>query len=404
MNTGECSLVADGEAVYVYDSCTDERRVASFDDWLAATRLIDTLDEVGVYWGMVKAGSTDSRSEPAHPAGEFVAYWREALKNFSKHIQDSTENPQQSRWLLEVLQTVFGDKEIIKSTHPVSFLLCPLSPLVIEGPYTDAYLETIGWDIPAAVMPMPMLGTTSPASLIATTVLSNCEVLAMLCLVQVAAPGTPFIYAPAQAIFDPHSGRFAGGAVEEALLGSAVTEMGRYYSLPVEASTGGSDHHVPGIQAGYERGINWTLPALSWPDLLVGPGLLGGAMILSLEQLMIDIEIFKRCTRLLAGIECGADQWLSGVIEAVGPGGNFLSHRSTRDALRAGELYISKFGFHDTFEQWEASGRPSLVEQVRSQIAHLLATHQPIPLGEAVERELARIEQRARQASINTEN
>ena len=56
--------------MFVYDSLTGERRPATGDDWLAATRLIDALDEVGVYWEMVKPASAE------RSAGDLVAYWR----------------------------------------------------------------------------------------------------------------------------------------------------------------------------------------------------------------------------------------------------------------------------------------------------------------------------------------
>ncbi len=296
LNKGECTLLADGEAIYVYDAEKEERRMASHLDWVNSTRLIDALDEIGLYWCMVQ------ETKETNTVGDFVAYWREVFTYTSKHVQDTSENPEQSRWLLEILQTIFGSQSIVRDVHPFSFLICPLSPLIIEGPYTDAYLETIGWDIPLAIMPMPLMGTTGPGRLISTIVLGNCEVLSFLCLAQAAAQGVPVIYGPALAVADPHSGRFGSGAVEHALLGAAVTEMGRYYGLPVEASTGGTDQHTPGIQAAYERAINWTLPALSWPDILVGPGLLSGSTVLSYEQLLIDIEVFKRCRRLHQGI------------------------------------------------------------------------------------------------------
>ena len=392
MNAGECSLQADGSAVFVYDSLTGERRPATDDDWRAATRMIDALDEIGVYWAMVEPTSAEGS------VGDLVAYWRGIFRYFSKHVQDCPYTPAQSRWMLEVLQAVFGSKEEVRRLHPVSFLLCPLSPLVIEAAYTDAYLETAGWDLPVAIMPMPMMGSTAPASLISTLVLANCEVLAMLCLVQAATPGTPILYAPAPSVMDPHSGRYSGGEIEHALLGAAVTEMARYYDLPAQTSTGGTKHHIPSIQAGYERALSWALPALSWPDLLLGPGLLGGATILSLEQLLIDVEVFRRCRRLCTGIDAG--QWLEAVAGAVGPGGNFLSQRSSRDSIRRGEWYIGKMGVSSTFEQWEAAGRPDLLAELRDQVAQLLADHRPLPLrdGEAVERELDRIEESARKA------
>jgi trimethylamine--corrinoid protein Co-methyltransferase len=300
--------------------------------------------------------------------------------------------------LLEVLQVIFGDKAAIREQHPLSFLLCPQSPLMIDGPYTDAYLALLGWDIPVGIMPMPLMGATAPASLISTTILGNCDVLAMLCLLQAAAPGTPIIYAPALAVINPRTGRYSAGAIESALTGAAATEMARYYGLPVEASGMGTDHHIPTIQAGYERGMGGLLPAISWPDILVGPGLLGGSMILSQVQLMIDVEMFGMFKQARRGIVTDEEKWLDSLIEQVGPGGNFLGERSTRAGMRSGEWYISKLGVHEPYETWEAAGKSTLSEEINEKIDQLLATHQPLPLTEDVEDELAKIYKKALEA------
>jgi trimethylamine--corrinoid protein Co-methyltransferase len=294
------------------------------------------------------------------------------------------------------LQAVFGSKEEIRRKHPMSFLVCPQTPLIIEGPHTDAYLALLEYDIPLAVMPMPLMGGTAPGSLVATVVVGNCEVLAMLCLLQAAAPGTPFIYAPALATMDPRSGRYSAGAAEHGLLGAAATEMARYYGLPAESSGMGTDHYVPGIQPAYERTVGGMLPALSWPDILVGPGLLGGSMILCLEQLLIDVEVFRMFKRIRAGIDAADEKWLVEVINRQGPGGAFLATRSTVRGVRGGEWYIPQIGWHDTFDAWQAEGRPDLIEEMRDEVNKVLATHEPLPLSEEVVRELHRIEQRAK--------
>jgi trimethylamine---corrinoid protein Co-methyltransferase len=332
-------------------------------------------------------------------APDVVRYWRETITNFSKHIQDCTYTVDESRWMLEVLATVFGGKDELKKTNPFSFLLTPVSPLVIEAEHTDAYLEIIEWGIPVAIMPMPMMGGTAPASLISTLLLANCETLATLCLVQAAAPHTPTIYAPVPSIMDPLTGRFTGSEVEHGLLGAAVTEIARYYGLPVEASSGGSGHYMPGIRSSYERALNWAISSLSWPDLLVGPGQLGGSMLLSMEQLMIDLEIFRRCDRLSDGIDTSVEEWLEVDLAAVGHGGNFLARRSTRDALRSGEVYVSDFDTRDSYETWLASGKPSLLEEMQDLVKETLDAHETLPLDEDVERELAAIEERARQST-----
>jgi trimethylamine--corrinoid protein Co-methyltransferase len=391
MNADDCTLLSDGEAIYVLDSETGERRLGTPADWLTATRLIDAVDEIGVYWGMVAA------TDRGETTPGFVAYLRDLFANFSKHVQDAIFRPELAPWLLEVLQVVFGDKETIRKEHPLSYLLTPHSPLVIEEIPTDSYLELVGWDIPVAIMPTPLMGATGPASLISTTLLGNCEVLAALCLVQAASPGTPFMYALAPGVMDPRSGRYAGGAMEVALLCTAAVEMGRYYGVPVEAAgMGSTDHQVPSIQAGYEGALNGLLPTLSWPDILVGPGLLG-AMTLSLEQLLIDVEVFRMCKRIHQGIAADADSWLEEVVSAVGPGGHYVGERSTQRRAHEGEWYLSQLGMHDTFDSWDAAGRPTLVEEARDMVNQMLATHKPLPLDEDVERELQRIHARAQE-------
>jgi trimethylamine--corrinoid protein Co-methyltransferase len=393
MNSGNCSLVADGEALSVIDRRTGERRGVTFEDWLEATRLIDAMDELGVFWSMVRRGNPDRTS------GEMVRYLCDIYRNFSKHVQDSLGETWAAPWLLEILQVIFGDKETVRRRHPFSFLFCPQSPLIIDEYYTEAYLELLGWDIPVAVMPMPLMGGTSPGSLISTVVQGNCEVLAALCLVQAGEPGAPVIYAPVLATMNPRTGQYSGGAIELGLMSVAATQMGRYYGLPVEASGGGTDQFVPGIQAGYERAMNALLPTLAWPDILVGPGLLGGSMVLSLEQLVIDVEMFRMSVRAREGISGCEERWLTDVIQEAGPGGNFIGQRSTMEGIRAGEWYLNELGVHEPIGYWEQAGMPSVLDQAKQRVEEILATHQALPLDEHVEKELLRIEARARESS-----
>jgi trimethylamine--corrinoid protein Co-methyltransferase len=267
---------------------------------------------------------------------------------------------------------------------------------VIDNQFTEAYLALLGWDIPVAIMPMPLMGGTSPASLISTVILGNCEVLATLCMIQAGAPGTPVLYAPVLAVSNLRNGTYAAGAIESGLTGAASVEMGRYYGLPVEASGGGSDQFLPGIQASYERALNGLLPLLSQPDILVGPGLLGGSTHLSLEQLLIDVEIYKLGKRASQGIASGESSWLDGVIQDVGPGGYFMGQPSTVKNMRAGEWYLSDFGWHGSYEEWIATGKPGLVQEARQKVEQILSSHKPLPLEEEVETELENIYQRAK--------
>jgi trimethylamine--corrinoid protein Co-methyltransferase len=235
--------------------------------------------------------------------------------------------------------------------------------------------------------------------MISMAILCNCEVLAMLCLIQAAEPGTPFIYAPSLAVMNPRTGAYSAGAIEAGLLSSASVEMARYYRLPVEATGGGTDSYAPGIQASYERSMNALIPMLSWPDLVVGAGLLGGAMILSLEQLVIDVEVFRMSKQAHRGILTNEEMWLDDVIQRVGPGGHFLGERTTVTNMRSGEWLIPSLGVHQSRESWEKAGKKDLLEEARETVEHLLSTHEPLPLSEETELELDKIQKRADEAS-----
>ncbi|MBL8062105.1 MAG: trimethylamine methyltransferase family protein [Anaerolineales bacterium] len=390
MNANRCSLVADGGASFAIDEESGERREANFNDWRQATRMIDSLDEVGVYWSMVDPGFFQAS------VGGYTGYICETFRNFSKHVQDCTHSIEESRWLLEVLNALFGGSENLRKSKPFSYLVTPISPMVLEADHTDAYLEIAGRGIPLAIMPMPMMGGTAPASLISTLLVANCETLAMLCLAQAAEPGTPIIYAASPAIMDPYTGRFTGSEVEHGLMGAAVTEIARSYGLPVETSAGSTGHYQPGVRASYERALNWVMATLSWPDLLVGPGQLGGSLLLSLEQLLIDVEVFRRSSRLSGGIDTRVKEWLEVDLAAVGHGSNFLSRRSTREALRNGEVYMTDYDARKSYEAWSASGKPTMMEELRPKVQETLRLHTALPIDETIERELEKIQQHAR--------
>ena len=390
MCSGQTTLVESGEAPFVRDRATGEVRDAVHEDWIQGLRLNDALDEIGVYWAMV------TEAIRGDALADEVEYMTTVQRGFSKHVQDSSENPATMAWQLEILGIVFGGRDEVARRHPYSFLLTPVSPLVIERNGADACLALRGWEIPVAIMPMPVTAATAPGSLAATVLMANCEVLGCLCLLQAAEPGTPVIYAATMATMNPHTGLLAGHA-PHSLLQAAVVEMAKYYGLPSMTSCCRSDHFVPGMQAGYEKALSGLLPLLARPDLFVGPGVLGSTTVWGAEQLVIDCEILRTCMRICEGITT-ENRLLAEVIEEVGPGGNFLAQGSTRRAFHEGELFMPGLGWHDSRNAWDAAGRPDILDQARERVDQLLAEHQPVPLDEAVEGELRRLVKKVRES------
>jgi trimethylamine--corrinoid protein Co-methyltransferase len=389
MNKGECTLLLSGEGTHAIDRQSGEIRNSTFQDWVLSTQLSDFLDEIGMYWKLVE--TTDRGDE----AVDYIDYLIHLFRNFSKHVQDSTNSVAKSQWLLEVLQVVFGSKEAIKRKKPFSFVLCPQSPLMIDETYTDAYLELGGWGIPVAIMPMPLMGATAPASLISTIIIANCEILATNCLVQASEPNTPVIYAAVSSLMDPRTGLVKSGCVEEGLISAASNEMARYYGLPSETSGLETGRFELNFQSSYETALSALLSMLSFPDIMVGAGVIGGGMVLSLEQLLIDTEIFKMCRRAHQGIASGKDQWLFDLLEQIEPGAQFIDHPTTLKAVRSDELHISRLEAFEGLEAWRHSDKTDIVVMARTKVDQILSSYQALPLGDEVEQELQKIKNKA---------
>ncbi len=394
VNHGNSTLSMSGEGIRVIDRKTGVHRDSSNKDWLEVTRLCDAIDEIGIFWRTITPHDRDNTM------ADFVDYQISVFQNFSKHVQDPFMAKDQAPWLLEILQTVFGKKETIRSSHPFSTVICPQSPLILTEQYTDAYLALKGWNIPVSIMPMALMGATAPGSMISTLIQCNCEVLGTLCLLQAAEPGTPILYAPVSTLMDPKSGRYFSGGVENSIMNAASNEIGRFYGFPTMVTGLESDNFEPNVQGGYERSLNTILPTMTRPDILIGPGLLGGDMILSFEQLLIDIEIFRMCHRTCRGIVSDDDKWLCNVIKEIGPGGNYLAHPTTVSGLRGGEWYIPELGVHTSYEQWVESGKKSSIEEAREKIDAILTNHAPLPFDKETQQELEKIKNKAKGVSI----
>ncbi len=393
MNGGDCTLCLDGSGTMALDRDSGERRLATYADWQNITRIADALGEIGVYWAQVEP------SDAGHTLADSVDYACRVHRNSSKHVQDNMGSPEEAPWLTEILQAIFGSEEEIREKHPMSCVLCPESPLAIDGEYTGTYLALKGLAIPVAVMPMPLMGATAPANAISTIVQGNCEVLAMLCLLQAHEPGVPFIYAPVLAVMNPRTGLLSGASMEQSIMAAAATQMARHYGLPAESSPGGSDAHIPDVQCALEAAAMNLPMALSWPDVIVGPGLLDGAMVSSLEYLLLDVEIFRYARQAHRGVAAQEEKWLTDVIKEVGPGGNYLTRSSTLSSIRSDEWFLSDMGAHESYENWTAGRKGEFSDELREKVDEILATHDPLPLDEEVEKELDRIYRAAKDES-----
>ena len=179
----------------------------------------------------------------------------------------------------------------------------------------------------------------------------------------------------------------------------AGTEMARYYGLPAESSGLCTQTYEPDLQTAWEKADGGLLVALADPDVLVGPGLLGGATILCLEQIVLDVEMIRRARQARAGIPVRDDLWLDEVLDKVGPCGSFLGERSTRLGARNGEWRLSDFGVQGSWDAWRAAGSPTPSPPPASASSRSSPTQVSLPYSEDQAAALAALQRRADAAS-----
>ena len=93
---------------------------------------------------------------------------------------------------------------------------------------------------------------------------------------------------------------------------------------------------MPDVRAGFEKGLTNLGAALCGVEVIHDgvSGLMAGGMAVSLEQFVIDNEIAKWINRFLRGIEVNEGTLAFEVIQAVGPGGQFLDQEHTVERFR----------------------------------------------------------------------
>ncbi len=378
----------DGTAAFCQDFHTGERRYGTLQDIQDSLRVFQQLDMGVMAWAPTCASDTPSHSRALH---EFFAM----MKYSSKHGEHELHTVEQVPYLVEGLEAVLGSEDGIRSNPIYSLIYCPVAPLTHDGPMLEAYLELGQAGLPVMIMPMPVTGTTGPASLFSNICVANAEALSTITVFQLAHPGRALIYSSAIGSIDFRSGAYMGGSAEMSIQSAALAVMGRYYHLPSTCAGCTSDAHQPGPEAVLDKLIT-TLPAvLTGPDIIIGIGEMESDQLLVLEQLLVDNEIAHLCERIRDGVDASEARDYFSDIQQVGPGGHFLKARSTRQAARSREFYLPGLMDRHTYEAWLSLGKPSMYQKARQKVEEILAQPLADPLPEAVTGKLEAILEKA---------
>lgn len=374
----------------VIDLESGARRDAMLKDLEDMTRLADALENVNII----------SPLFPRDVPQEIILTMETAtcLRSTAKPLSICVESSRELKFITELLIAAAGSEKALRDKPLATLPVSPVSPLEYGFDPAEALLDIVEAGLPLGVEPCPQMGATGPMSMNGLVAMHNAEILAGVIAAQLYKPGAPLTMSSRATFMDMRTGLGLWAMPEMGMMSAGLNQLGRYYKIPVAPGGYCGSSKIADMQSGYEHLYNALMEALVGSDIIGSAGSLDNALIECYAMLVLDNEISSVVQRTIQEREVNEENLAVDVVaEVIEKQDNFLGHKHTRKYLRSGELWVPTISQRQTYEQWAAKGL-KVEELAKEKAKNLLATHQPAPLGNEVEKEFAQIIEGAKKA------
>jgi len=373
LGSGNSYFATDGCGVETIDSDTGEQRPSCKEDVARMARVSDYLSSIAFYWPMVSAQDY-GRLAPLH---ELDA----SYNNMVKHVQTETAmGCELAEYAVEIARVIAGNEDELRRRPPLSSLICTIAPLSQDKEGIEAAMVYAASGIPVGFMGMPTMGSTAPAVPGGALTIGNAEAVSAMVLMQLVNPGAPVFQSLLVSGMDPQSAQYLVTLPEKYLCNAAAVQMAHDWGVPALGGTFGLNHKEPATwQLGRDSVYTALICALAGTDITIGLGMLDASTLLVPEQIIFDDEIYHNHRILTQGLDINPEGIALDVIEAVGPGGHFLSQKHTRSHIR--DIWIPELTHPRPSTNGNLDG--DIRQRARAKFDKILATHEPQPLEEA---------------------
>ncbi len=374
--TGPPYTATNGTAVYVTDLETKMKRTSMASDLRDFMVLSDAMDPLDYVWPIVTSQDSPEKARSLYDLDI-------CLSNTTKHVQGEATSAQEARAQVELAAAIVGGPDALTKRPIFSVIQCPICPLEFEKGSIEATIEFARAGIPVVSMSMALTGLTSPVTLAATIAIVNAENLASFAISQLAKPGAPVVYSSESTSPNMFTGEIHYGAVEEAILAAASSQMAKSYgAMTMTGGFGaGLRGEAPGISVDPAELAFTSMTNLVMTDFASGIGGLDQAKGASLEQIVIDCDLWEQIREIRRDVVIDDGHFTLDLIRKVGPGGNFLHEPHTARNLRK-ELFMPPKEKADTFARYRLDkGRKDIAQAAKKRVKDILANHRPEPIG-----------------------
>jgi trimethylamine--corrinoid protein Co-methyltransferase len=316
-----------------YDHAEQETRYATAADFRRMVRLAEGIEQIVTVGNPVHYVREDDGS-PVPP--KMVAIKGAALvaEHSSKPGCTSCIDRRQVGYLVEIGTIVRGSaaeylkRPLFVNIHDTE------SPLRMSRPESSIMYEMAIRGIGTFILPMALAGIAGPVSLVSNAIITAAEILGVWAASKAVNEAAPVEASAVCGVMNPVNGAVSFSAPENILIDLATAQLFRYrYGTRCSTGPGIIDAPIPGALSIFERTYKIAHSGLSGePAFPVG--ILGGGVVFSPEQVMLDLDIANAHYRFVRGI--GGDEFDEALelIREKGIGGLFVDTDHTVESFR----------------------------------------------------------------------
>lgn len=352
------------------DPATAKYRNMQVEDVATIAAVANHLDEVGFIAHPFVHGVPELTAD--------IHAYAALTRRTDKHVWMQPYNKENVGFLLRLAAVAAGGERELRARPSASCIVCSFTPLEFKVMDIEAMIQCGRYGVPVHACSLPSAGGTGPITVPGMVLIAAAEIVAMVTMAHVLAPGTPVIGTPLMFTLDMRTGRSLQSCVESLqAAGMAIEFLKQGLGLLAHTYGAGSDTPDADGQSMAERAMLGQTVALAGADILGGVGQLECATVFSPVQAVLDNELGGMLRRFIAVAEPDDEAFNWPELSTMRAGGHFLDSGHTLKYCR--HQYQPRVFLRENRDGYEASGRRTAFDHARELCAEFI--RRPPPAG-----------------------
>ena len=326
------------------------------------TRLVNSLDNIN-FWSLP---STNPVGFPAETID--IHTFNTVLRNTTKHGWVQPYEADNIKYLIEMAAAVVGGKDQLRKRPIISAICCSVPPLTFKYMDMNIIYECCKAGVPLQPCSLPAAGANVPITSSGIALMASAEVLAMIIMAQIIAPGHPCVATPLLFEMDMLTTVTTQSSMSITMGRMMAMQLFKEgYGIPVHTYGTGTDSCTLDGQAGFEQASLSHMVALSGASVLGGAGELETAKAINPMQLIIDNDVFGMVKQLKGGsvVDEESVDWAD--VLALSDHEGFVDKKHTFKHFRDG--YRAKTFSRYSRTAWVEKGSKDIVARLKINIS-----------------------------------